>query len=297
MVYAIKNIIVLIDYSETSVNALNIAIQMAKRQGACLHLVEVIDSLLVMNAGIDPNDSRKQLEKYAEKIKNEHNIKTETYCEIGAVAKTINGIIIKSKIDLVVIGTQGSTGWMNFLVGNEAMSIIKHAICPVLIIPHTFTKTSFSQVLYPVRSVKGVIQKYDYVKPIIEKNNSFIHLLGIANKENFNEMEGELKKLTEMVPVRMDYLSNEKIVAEDISNKILEISKQRNTDLLVINATLDKNWKEIFSESYTQQIINHAKCPVLCIKPDLTAVEIEAENYYLVTELAYNNIANTHKSK
>jgi nucleotide-binding universal stress UspA family protein len=46
----------------------------------------------------------------------------------------------------------------------------------------------------------------------------------------------------------------------------LATAHQRHADLIVINATLDADWKEFFSGGYTQQIINHANIPVLALR-------------------------------
>jgi len=36
--------------------------------------------------------------------------------------------------------------------------------------------------------------------------------------------------------------------------------------LIVINASLDYKWRQFFIGPYTQQVINHAKVPVLSIR-------------------------------
>ena len=62
---------------------------------------------------------------------------------------------------------------------------------------------------------------------------------------------------------------------EDIANFILEYADTSNSDLLVINATIDNDWKRFFIGTFVQKIINHAKCPVLSIKPKVTKYEFE----------------------
>jgi len=207
-----------------------------------------------------------QLDNYATQIKNKYNIKVEIHCQFGNVSDTINDIIPKSKIDLVVIGAHGSSGFKNFFIGSDAMSAVKHSICPVLVIPEHSAKTTFSEILYPVRFVEGVVQKYDYIVPNIEKNDSNVHLLGIADADTFIEMENELKKISDVILNKKRILSFEKISTSSIAEQVLEVAEKRGSDLLLINLTLYTNWKKFISGNYTLQIIIHAKIPVFRIK-------------------------------
>lgn len=298
MIYSIKNILVAIDYSDSSINALRIAIDTAVRQNAELHLVNIIQNNTIVTSGLEKKDyflklvelqdnSNELLAKYANNIQLKYGIKTHVQCEMGYLEEIVNDIIINQQIDLLVIGTHGTSGWKNLFAGSNAMALIKHAICPVLIVPQYSEKTSFSEILFPVRYVEGVVQKYDYVRPIVDKNDAYVHVLGIANDTNEEKMTSEMEKAIEVISSHTLNISSEKIITKSIAEKILDIAHSRNSDLLVINATLDQNWKNFFSGSYTQQIINHAKIPVLCIKPTITKAEIAAEYYYLVAEAAY----------
>lgn len=63
------------------------------------------------------------------------------------------------------------------------------------------------------------------------------------------------------------------------------LTKTRNPDLLVINTTIDFNWKEVFIGNYTQQIVNHAKVPVLSFKEEFRLADLE-QNKVQVAEWA-----------
>ena len=55
---------------------------------------------------------------------------------------------------------------------------------------------------------------------------------------------------------------------------MLEVCDAINADLIVINATLDYKWTQFFVGPYTQQVVNHAKVPVLSFT---NAVNVTAE--------------------
>ena len=67
-----------------------------------------------------------------------------------------------------------------------------------------------------------------------------------------------------------EFISYEIQPCSNIAEKVLQVAAQRNDDIIIINATLDAEWYKFFSGSYTQQIVNHSKIPVLSVKPALT---------------------------
>ena len=43
---------------------------------------------------------------------------------------------VKHDVDLIVIGTHGRTGVSRLLIGSVAEKVVRHASCPVLVVPH-----------------------------------------------------------------------------------------------------------------------------------------------------------------
>ena len=54
--------------------------------------------------------------------------------ESKSVTKTIVSYSKSKKIDLIVIGAQGITGWDKFILGSVSDSVIHRVRCPVLIV-------------------------------------------------------------------------------------------------------------------------------------------------------------------
>ncbi len=299
--YQIKNILVPIDFSEASNNALAVALAMAERHQAKIHLLNVVQS----QSFIDPvgmhgampsientyvNDAKENMKKHKQAIERKSQVHVDTHVEIGNIALCISKYVLDNQKDLIVMGTHGTSGWNEFFLGSNAMATIKECTCPVLTIPPSFKKRTFNSVLYPIRNVGGVVEKYDYIKQIVEKNDAQIHLLGVAQLNDEYEasiLGNKLKAVRESILHNNDYISYETHQCENIAEKILEVAHKRNDDLIVINATLDKAWYKFFSGSFTQQIVNHSKIPVLSIKPSLTPELIKERELYFAGEASY----------
>lgn len=286
----IKNILFPTDFSDVANNAMQVAIAMANRHDATLHILHVIvpqylsivgDTAFTLNSE-DWFDvevkSRENLEKMVEEIKKEFNIKINPIATMGYVMESIERYTENLNTDIIVMGTHGNSGVREFFIGSNAYSTIKNATCPVLTIPINCSKTSFENVLFPVRNIDGVEDKYKSVTQILKANHSKVELLGIANFDDFSAFDritdtvASLKQKMQLDNVEVIH-NNE--FCDNIADFILKYADTSNFDLLVINATIDNDWKRFFIGSFAQKIINHAKCPVLSIKPKITKHEFE----------------------
>ncbi|MEO7310690.1 MAG: universal stress protein [Chitinophagaceae bacterium] len=298
MNYQIKNILVPVDFSDAANNALQVAVAMASRHKAVIHLLHV----MLPQVYIDPtgmyapmqefeqnfmDDAREKLSKHKAAIRKTNEVEVTTEIGVGSVAICVSNYVLNNQKDLVVMGTHGISGWNEFFLGSNAMATIKECSCPVLTIPPSFKKRTFDSILYPIRNVEGVVEKYDYIKPIVEKNDAQIHLLGVAQEDDEYEstlLSNKLKAVREAIAHDNQYISYETYQCTNIASKILEVAHTRNDDIIIINATLDKAWYNFFGGSYTQQIVNHSKIPVLAVKPALTPDLIQQREVFFATE-------------
>lgn len=290
MDFKINNILVPTDYSASANIALNVAIDMAKRHGATLHLINIIEPM-IFGKFVNVKGTIINIQKKMTKISLENMIKHETSIinttllkvvssiEIGSIDAIIEEYESKNNIDITIIGTHGSSGYDEDAIGSTAMAIIKKSSCPVLSIPPFFGKTSFNSILFPIRFVEGVAEKYDFVKPIIEKNGSIVHLLGVFEPENSDDVytiTEQLQIIKRKIKISGHVVSYEVMSSDRIEKTILKTAAAKDFDLIIINATLDKKWYHFFNgNSFTQNIISRSKKPVLSIKPTLNQETID----------------------
>ena len=55
--------------------------------------------------------------------------------------------------------------------------------------------------------------------------------------------------------------------SEDFPNTVLNKAQSNDSDLIVLTANLEYDFKSYFVGPYSQQIVNHSRIPVLSIKP------------------------------
>ena len=139
----LKTIVVPIDFSPHSKNALRYAVRLAEQFGSVLRLVHVVEPApflndlsnvtLIRSDGEIAKVAKVQLQALAqEEIEELVPIYPEVrmgkpYKEIVAAAKV-------SSADLIVIATHGYTGLTHALLGSTAERVVRHAPCPVLVV-------------------------------------------------------------------------------------------------------------------------------------------------------------------
>ena len=146
----ISKILVAIDGSEHSFKASEYALELAKSFGAQLYAVtvtyipasdhlsqkEVLSKSLVEDSSNNSmKDAGNWFENFTQNAK-EDNIQLKT--ELINSARPVDYVILEyaeeQKIDLIVVGTKGRTGFKKLLLGSIASSIVTYAHCPVLIV-------------------------------------------------------------------------------------------------------------------------------------------------------------------
>ncbi|MGI0062868.1 MAG: universal stress protein [Nitrosotalea sp.] len=141
----IKNILVPVDGSRYSVKAFDAALDMAKKYGAKISLLTCLEKENISAWCINKKVHMqiiKDAEKFArdfisklEKVARDADVSLSVHIiETKSVSKQINNFATTEKIDLIVMGSHGRTGFDQFVLGSVSNAVCHSAKCPVLII-------------------------------------------------------------------------------------------------------------------------------------------------------------------
>ena len=139
----INKILVPIDFSNFSKNALRYAVNFAKNFNSKIYLVYVVEPVIYPSdfsmgqvtfpvSDIEMNERAKdELESLA-KTEIGSQIEVETLIKTGKPFVEINETASELDIDLIIIATHGHTGMEHLLFGSTAEKVVRKAPCPVL---------------------------------------------------------------------------------------------------------------------------------------------------------------------
>ena len=140
------------DGSESSMKAADYAVMLAKQNGAQLIALNVIVSQLgyEYSAGafglVTPNAIKNVLDKSKQEaqkwfddigknaVTNGVKLSTEVVASPTSVVPAIVDYAEKNKVDLIVVGTRGRSGFTKLLLGSVASGVVTYASCPVMVV-------------------------------------------------------------------------------------------------------------------------------------------------------------------
>lgn len=277
-----RKILVPTDYSESSENAVRTAAALCRKHHAAMTLVHVVKfapEYTPPEEIFNPTQSftqemkmaaRGELRHLGDRIREKYKIPVDEIVSYGEVVKQIVLAIQQAVPDLVLIGTHGKSGFRRWFIGSTAYRVIKHTNFPVMTIPGSGDWTHFRAVLFPIRMIPDALKKYDHVRPILLTDRPGMHLLGLS-------MDSDPGGLSDIAPLKEEIETrlHEDGITFDVTyrkchnyaDQILETATEMKADLIVIIATIDKSKGEFFIGPFSQQILNHADVPVLCVRP------------------------------
>jgi universal stress protein A len=140
---AFQKILVPFDFSSASDKAFRYALHFGQHFGAQLHVIHVLEPILSPQfAGLPETISFSEQELGA--VEKNFHAWAESAGAAGVGAKLVlragfpaHEIVEAAKdlaVDLVIIATQGLTGWKHFCIGSTAERVVRAAPCPVLVV-------------------------------------------------------------------------------------------------------------------------------------------------------------------
>jgi nucleotide-binding universal stress UspA family protein len=280
--FFIKKILIPVDFSFTSLKAVDHAVSIAKLSKAEIILLHVIENIhsttdplffaVPREATFDSDLMRlsnESLERVTNRIKSKgyHNVRGlaisgRTHTQILKVSKRL-------KVDLIVMGTHGVSGFREFIMGSNAYRVVTDATCPVLTVQRRNKATGFKNILVPFTANPHSREKVGFAIKVAEMFGSKISVLGFdtgLTKAHSKKILLQGNQIQSVVG-KHNLECNVKITEEPYTAKIiLDYSKEINADLLTVIGNIDKrDITEYFKGSLAQQLINHSEIPVLSI--------------------------------
>jgi nucleotide-binding universal stress UspA family protein len=144
---SIRKILVAVDGSNPSFNAGAYAIDLAKKHDAELIVLFIVSPVPssqfeYANIGrmkeietIEMEKAQQEVDKVRQKaIEKKVSVKTAVLLKYTKVVKEIVEYAEQMKIDMIVIGSRGMTGFKKILLGSVASGVVTYSHCPVLVV-------------------------------------------------------------------------------------------------------------------------------------------------------------------
>jgi universal stress protein A len=138
----VKRILVPVDFSPASNNAVEYARRVSEFTGAELIFLHVIvpdaplgcEDLPAICADELKENAEENLRVLVRSARNEGDDSAKSITRSGLPAHEIVEAAKEFDVDLIVIATHGYTGWKHFCIGSTTERVVRAAPCPVLVV-------------------------------------------------------------------------------------------------------------------------------------------------------------------
>jgi nucleotide-binding universal stress UspA family protein len=260
-------ILVPVDYSDTSFNALRYATKLfagTETEITLLNTYKMASSSFRMKS-IDSylkEDAEQGMDALVEKIKKE--------MEPGIVLKTkilnsnaisaITSLGNKGEYDFVVMGTKGASGMKEVFIGSVAGGVIAKTKAPVLVVPDNYEYRPLSEIVFAISGIPfSDTSVADPLRKLVEIHSTKINVLHIAEDEN-PKLKEVVSTISDLNPsINYDFGSG------DINVRLSEYLIKEDADLLCLLRSKKDFFTRIFEKSVTMKQTFSSPIPLLVL--------------------------------
>ncbi len=278
-----KNIIVGIDFSECSHNAMKHALSLAQAVGGRLTLLYVLapDAKIFDESDKKVGKSnlaeavRVRLKKLVEECKLSYpDVEYKIRIATGRTFKEINAEAEEQGDAWVVVGTHGSSGFEEFFIGSSAFKVVSYSKCPVFTIREANDISHhLENILLLIDSNQETMQKVKIASQLAKVYHAKIQVLGLNSSGNADSRA----LVSAFVRRAVGYMQERGIeVTDDIieisatePETIFQYAKEHKINLIVCMKEIELYANEVFVlTSFNERVVNRSPIPVLTIPVD-----------------------------
>jgi len=270
-------IIVAVDFSNTSIHAVEYAISVANKMKSDIHLIWVDklssqESVYPDTSNENRNEAKKRFDElitlYGKKLVK--GISMEYKLKKGRIYREVDNLARATEAELIVTGAHGISGYEEYWIGSNAYKIVSYASIPVITVRHDYTiRKKIGRILVPMDGSMETLQKIPFVVKLATLFNAEIHLLTTHN----SRLKSIQRIAEKIAQTALDYLQKQHvsviadtIVANDLTKAVLAYADNVDAELIAIMTEMETPMN-ILLGAQAQQLINQSPIPVLSIHP------------------------------
>ncbi|MEZ7876763.1 MAG: universal stress protein [Polaribacter sp.] len=273
-----KKILVPIDFSKPSEYAAKMAAKIAKKTGASItliHLIELPSEIVDIYYGsrFSIPESMLYLRKIKEKIlkfKNNfftEDMKVDYFIKLNNPFDGIRKYADKIDADLIIMGSKGHSKFEEIIIGSNTEKIVRSSKIPVIVVKRDSKKFSLKNLVFASNFKKD--NKEVFIKFLDFANifNSKIHLLRVNTPSQFENTFEAKQKMKDFIK-EYNLLKYSINIYDDtsIEKGIINFSREKKVDLIALSTHGRSGISHLFSRSVAKSLSEIALKPIFTVK-------------------------------
>jgi len=271
-----KTILVPTDFSINAENALQYAVNIAKRTQAKIILLHTFHiehnsaplpvNMVEKQIEVTRQNSNAHLKALCNKVSHNSKNLIDFISSHNFLIDEILTLSEERNIDLIVMGTQGANGKLGRQIfGTNSSKVIEKAKCPVITIPEGNSHFDIKTIVYATEYLDSDIaclQNIADMAKLFEAKIQVIHISEFDDYDAKKVLENFQSKVTESVGYKN--ISFKLLISNDIEQKIEEyIEEEKGIDMLVMSAHDRSMMDKLFGKSITKVMAFYLSIPLM----------------------------------
>ncbi|GGZ74315.1 universal stress protein [Algibacter mikhailovii] len=272
-----RKLLVPTDFSDQAENALKVAAQFAREHHCEIYLLHILEIPL---QEVDPLNSYNDLPEAMFFMKLAHNrfekllekpylkgLTIHETVDFHEIFKGIFHVCQKNEIDLIIMGSNGSSGLTEMLIGSNTEKVVRTSEIPVLVIKKEHEAFTVKDFVFASDFKNESIPSYKKAIEFAKKLNAKIHLLMVNTPNKFITTESSKRrmKIFEEASDFSNYTTN---IFNDVNIEkgIMNFAQSIDAQLIGMSTHGRQGISHFFNGSISEDLVNHAKRPVITFK-------------------------------
>lgn len=273
-----KTFLVPTDFSQNASHAIKYAMQLNQKLNARIilfhsYVIPVYSTDLPLSMPDDAvlrNASKEALDASAKKLMSEYpNATIQVELHQDYPEEEIVIAAEKFKADMIIMGTQGASGFREALIGTISAAVMEHAPCPVMAVPAECDFKPFSKIVFATNYAEGDFNYTEQVLEFARPFNAELILLHISSGEFERSVEFDaIERFKERIKEDAKYKKVQFKLLEsiDIYKGINLFLEESRADLVAMTMRKRSFVQKIFQRSITQKMAYHSHIPLIAFK-------------------------------
>jgi nucleotide-binding universal stress UspA family protein len=277
-----KKILVPTDFSTEAGNALRAAAYISRQSGAGVHILHVLDVSMggsfsamgqVQDYSMDDlfvmklmEVNKKRLHNMADELR-ETGVSDVTYdVRVGAIYNAITEGVEAMGAELVVMGTKGSSGMAELLVGSNTERIVRFSRVPVLSVKNIPDDFAVRTIVFASNFEADQLLAVSKIKNLQDLFSANLHLVYVNVPNSFTNSRVIRQRMQAFVDRYRLQGYQFTIYNDDSEEKgIIHFAEEVDADLIAVATHGRTGLSHLLSGSIAEDIVNHANRPVLTV--------------------------------
>jgi nucleotide-binding universal stress UspA family protein len=263
-----KTIIFPTDFSDNAEHAFQYAIEIAQKAGAELWVVNAYDipySHNIMTTSLLDmiRDGAETGVKEVAELANAKGLKVRAIAKMGNPIRVVKDLVKECEECMVVMGTKGSSGVEQILIGSNAAALLQSIKVPVLAIPHGSSPGQLKKIVfgtdYGSDRDRVALERLAKIAALFDAEVMVLHVDNGKEKAIPGQRE-KFEAILKNVPHSFHLVRN-----SDVEKAIEEFVNEHQADMVALLARNYSFIDSLFHTSVTSKVAYHTKVPYLAL--------------------------------